>query len=199
LRTGAFCLSQNFFKKITVFIWQFSKCGGVGNERGNQPNHPLSRLRKEVNTLNEPTRTQFQVRCAFNGFCKKALKCEASNAHRDVKRYQKHFVSFSDLSPEEENQLYSVDDQTKGEDHDNSFCVGGKRITPELLAEALRTLPEEKRNAVMLYYFHDMSDADIAKLYNIPRSTVQYRRTSSLETLKQFLEERASDDETSEW
>lgn len=147
--------------------------------------------------MNEPTRTQFQVRCAFNGFCKKALKCEASNAHRDVKRYQKHVVSFSDLSPEEENQLYSVDAQTHGEDHDNSFRVGGKRITPELLAEALRALPEEKRNAVMLYYFHDMSDADIAKLYNIPRSTVQYRRTSSLETLKQFLEERA-DDET-EW
>ena len=89
-------------------------------------------------------------------------------------------------------------DQSNGEDHDNSFRVGGKRITPELLAEALRTLPEEKRNAVMLYYFHDMSDADIAKLYNIPRSTVQYRRTSSLETIKQFLEERA-DDETDEW
>jgi RNA polymerase sigma factor (sigma-70 family) len=115
-----------------------------------------------------------------------------------VKRYQKHFVSFSDLTPEEENQLYSVDDHPDGEDHDNSFRVGGKRITPELLAEALRTLPEEKRNAVMLYYFHDMSDADIAKLYNIPRSTVQYRRTSSLETIKQFLEERA-DDETDEW
>ena len=149
--------------------------------------------------MNEPNRTQFQVRCAFNGFCKKALKCEASNAHRVVKRYQKHFVSFSDLTPEEENQLYTVDAPTDGEDHDNSFRVGGKRITPELLAEALRTLPEEKRNAVMLYYFHDMSDADIAKLYNIPRSTVQYRRTSSLETLKQFLEERANDDETDEW
>ena len=51
----------------------------------------------------------------------------------------------------------------------------------------------------MLYYFHDMCDADIAKLYNILRSTVQYRRTSSLEPLKQFLEERANDDETDEW
>ena len=105
--------------------------------------------------MNEPYRTQFEVRCAFNGFCKKALKYEASSAHRDVKRYQKHFVSFSDLSP------------------------------------------EVKRNAVILYYFHDMSDADIAKLYNIPRSTVQHRRTSSFSSLKKFLEERA-DDET-EW
>ena len=93
--------------------------------------------------MKDPTRTLFRVRCAFNGFCKKALKCEASNAHRDVKRYQKHFVSFSDLTPEEENQLYTVDAPTDGEDHDNSFRVGGKSITPELLAEALRTLPDE--------------------------------------------------------
>lgn len=147
--------------------------------------------------MNEPYRTQFEVRCAFNGFCKKALKYEASSAHRDVKRYQKHFVSFSDLSPEEESQLYTVDKPFESEKDDNSFSVGGKRITPELLAEALRTLPEVKRNAVILYYFHDMSDADIAKLYNIPRSIVQHRRTSSFSSLKKFLEERA-DDET-EW
>lgn len=147
--------------------------------------------------MNEPYRTQFEVRCAFNGFCKKALKYEASSAHRDVKRYQKHFVSFSDLSPEEESQLYTVDKPFESEKDDNSFSVGGKRITPELLAEALRTLPEVKRNAVILYYFHDMSDADIAKLYNIPRSTVQHRRTSSFSSLKKFWEERA-DDET-EW
>ena len=42
----------------------------------------------------------FKYAVLFNGFCKKALKCEASNAHRDMKRYQKHFVSFSDLTPE---------------------------------------------------------------------------------------------------
>ena len=81
--------------------------------------------------MNEPYRTQFEVRCAFNGFCKKALKYEASSAHRDVKRYQKHFVSFSDLSPEEESQLYTVDKPFESEKDDNSFSVGGKRITPE--------------------------------------------------------------------
>ena len=65
----------------------------------------------------------------------------------------------------------------------------------KLLAEALRTLPEEKRNAVLLYYFEGMTDNDIAKLLNISRSTVQYRRTSSFELLKRYLEERAYDDE----
>ena len=34
--------------------------------------------------MNEPNRTEWEIRCAFNSFCKKAIKCEASNAHRDV-------------------------------------------------------------------------------------------------------------------
>ncbi len=80
---------------------------------------------------------------------------------------------------------------------EKSFCVAGKEITAKLLAEALRSLPEEKRDAVLLYYFFDMSDVEIGKLRDVPRSTVQYRRTSSFELLKRYLEERAYD--TSDW
>lgn len=145
--------------------------------------------------MNEPNRTEWEIRCAFNGFCKKAIKCEASNAHRDVRRHQLREVTLSSLSPQEESQLYTVDRYFVKEYTDDSICVAGKRITPKLLAEALRTLPEEKRNAVLLYYFEGMTDNDIAKLLNISRSTVQYRRTSSFELLKRYLEERAYDDE----
>ena len=66
--------------------------------------------------------------------------------------------------------------------------MAGKEITAKLLAEALHSLPEEKRNAVLLYYFFEMNDAEIAKLLNVSRSTVQYRRTSSFELLKRYLE-----------
>ena len=145
--------------------------------------------------MNEPNRTEWEIRCAFNSLCKKAIKCEASNAHRDVRRHQLREVTLSSLSPQEESQLYTVDRYFVKEYTDNSICVAGKRITPKLLAEALRTLPEEKRNAVLLYYFEGMTDNDIAKLLNISRSTVQYRRTSSFELLKRYLEERAYDDE----
>ena len=71
--------------------------------------------------------------------------------------------------------------------------MAGKKITPKLLAEAMRTLPIEKRKTVLLYYFFDKSDVEIAKLLEIPRSTVQYRRTSSFKWLKRFLEEHADD------
>jgi len=140
----------------------------------------------------EPARTQWQVRCAFNGFCKRVLKNEALNAHKQTRQHQLKEVTFSDLTLQEENQLYTLDkyfqDETAG-----AFQAGGKKITPKLLADALHTLPDDKRTAVLLYYFFEMSDVEIGQLLNIPRSTVQYRRTSSFELLKKFLEEHADD------
>ena len=144
--------------------------------------------------MNEPTRTQWEIRCAFNGFCKRALKNEAANAHRDTKRQQIREVTFSDLSPQEENQLYTYDSYFADDEAEQSFSVAGKAITAKLLAEALHSLPEEKREAVLLYYFFDMSDAEIAKLHDVSRSTVQYRRTSSFDLLKRYLEEHAHDE-----
>ena len=143
--------------------------------------------------MNEPIRTQWQIRCAFNGFCKQALKREAMNASRDIKRQQLREVTFSDLSPQEENQLFVYDQYCVDDEAKQSFVVGGKEITAKLLAEALHSLPEEKREAVLLYYLSERSETEIAKLCNIPRTTVRYRRESSFELLKRYLEERAYD------
>lgn len=101
-------------------------------------------------------------------------------------------VIFSDLTPQEERQLYTVDKYFQ-DGNEEAFCAGGLKITAKLLAEALHTLPDEKRQAVLLYYFFNMTDVEIAEAMKIPRSTVQYRRTSSFELLKRYLEERADE------
>ncbi|PAD58668.1 RNA polymerase subunit sigma [Bacillus sonorensis] len=139
----------------------------------------------------EPNRTQWQIRCAFNGFCKRVLKNETINIYNERRQRQSKEMTFSDLTPQEENQLYTIDNHYEGETQD--FQVRGMRITPKLLAEAMHTLPDEKRIAVLLYYFFNMSDVEIGQLLDIPRSTVQYRRTSSFELLKRFLEGRADE------
>lgn len=100
----------------------------------------------------EPDRTVWQVRCAFNAFCKRVLKNEAINIFNERQQRQAKEMTFSDLTPQEENQLYTLDQQYEGEEG-QSFQVVGKKITPKLLAEALRTLPIEKRKTVLLYYF----------------------------------------------
>lgn len=137
----------------------------------------------------EPNRIEWQKRCTFNGFCKAVLRNEAIDAIRERKYRKKQEVTFSDLSPQEENQLYTCDKYFVNDEAEKSFFVAGKEITAKQLADALHSLPEEKRQAVLLYYFFDMKDAEIAELMKIPRSTVQFRRTSSFELLKRFLEE----------
>ncbi len=135
--------SQMFFKNPLLSSAVFNLCSLKVYERGNH--HPLSRLRKEVNTMNEPARTQWQIRCAFYGFCKETLRNEAVNAHNHVKWRQSRETIFSDLSPQEENQLYTYDRYFADDKAEQSFCVAGKEISAKLLAEAMHSLPEEKR------------------------------------------------------
>ena len=140
-----------------------------------------------------PNRNEWQKRCTFNGFCRKVLKNEAIDAIRENRTRSKREITFSDLSPQEENQLYTCDQYFVNDEAEKSFFVAGKEITAKQLADALRSLPEEKRQAVLLYYFFDMTDVEIAELMKIPRSTVQFRRTSSFELLKRFLEDKADE------
>ena len=140
----------------------------------------------------EPNRSEFQKQCAFQSFCKRVLHNEACNAHDEIRRRRKREVSFCDLALHEERQLYTVDKYFQ-DGNEEAFCAGGLKITAKLLAEALHTLPDEKRQAVLLYYFFNMTDVEIAEAMKIPRSTVQYRRTSSFELLKRYLEERADE------
>ncbi len=189
------CFPEKILRNPAFVSGVFKTLGVEGLRKGKSS--PAFAVAKGGETMNEPIRTQWQIRCAFNGFCKRTLKNEAINAHRDTKRQQLREVSFSDLSPQEEKQLYTYDTYFADDEAEKSFCVAGKEITAKLLAEALRSLPEEKRDAVLLYYFFDMSDVEIGKLRDVPRSTVQYRRTSSFELLKRYLEERAYD--TSDW
>ena len=101
------------------------------------------------------------------------------------------------LALHEERQLYTVDKYFQDEEAEPRYQMAGKEITPKLLLEAIRTLPEEKRTAILLYYFEGMTDVEIGKMFNTSRSTIQYRRTSSFELLKKYLEGHA--DEWEEW
>ena len=191
VQPGFFVVFKNFFQKYSLFFGSFHLPVVEGLRKGKFC--PLSRLRKEVNIMNEPERTEWQIRCAFNGFCKRALKNESINAHKEIRRRQAHEINFSALTPKEENQLYTCEDFFAEDKEEQTFFAGGKEWDAKTIADAIHSLPEEKRRAVLLYYFFDMSDAEIAELYQIPRSTVQYRRTSSFELLKRYLEEHAYD------
>lgn len=156
---------------------------------------------KGSEAISNPNRTPREVCCAFNRFCRKTIKREAYNACRDAKRRRVREISFSDLTHLEESLLYTVDNYFTNdsmEKADDSIWVACKKISPMLLAEALLLLPENKRTAVLMYYYQGLNDVEIARLYNVPRSTVHYRRKSSLKFLKRYLEEYAYEQESNQ-
>ena len=62
-------------------------------------------------------------------------------------------------------------------------------VKDELISKALKYLPEKKRNVILLSFFMDMTDTEIAKHMNLVRSTIHHHRTSSLQALKKIMEE----------
>ena len=101
----------------------------------------------------EPNSREFYKQCAFQKFCNTVLHNEACDTHRELRRHKAKEVTFSDMTLDEARQLHTFDEYFKREAAETVFEKAGKKITPKLLLEAIRTLPEEKRKAILLYYF----------------------------------------------
>ncbi|HHQ5565650.1 TPA: RNA polymerase sigma factor, partial [Clostridioides difficile] len=78
------------------------------------------------------------------------------------------------------------------DDYDSDYtlfnvCGNDIRILDDELAEALKKLSDRNRENLLMYYFLEMSDTEIAKLQNISRSGVFQNRYNSLELMKKLL------------
>jgi RNA polymerase sigma factor (sigma-70 family) len=125
---------------------------------------------------------------AFDSYAKKILKFAARDYYAQTKKRFEREMYFSELSPNELSRLAVVDICFEDE---YVFDVLDLRISinDSELAEALKVLSPHLRNIVLLSYFLDMTDGEIAKLMNLANSTVAYRRTSTLSKLKRIMEE----------
>lgn len=136
------------------------------------------------------TLSDFQetIKYQFDCFVRKILIRAAMNYHNERSRRLKREITFSTLDDTELNQLSVVD--TYKSDH-MVFQVLNMdiEVDDELLAKALKLLPEKKRNIVLLFYYMDMSDSEIASVLGLVRSTVFRHRTNALLTIKTHIEE----------
>lgn len=71
-----------------------------------------------------------------------------------------------------------------------SVCGIDIRVLDDELAEALKKLPERKRNTLLMYYFLEMTESEIANLQKITQSGVFRNRHHALETMKKILKEK---------
>ena len=100
----------------------------------------------------------------------------------------KYEISFSELTQKELRQLEIMDDYIVESEMFHVFDYDIE-VKDELIGEALKSLPEKKRNVILLSFFLDMTDTEIAKYMNLVRSTIHHHRVSSLKSLKKIMEE----------
>lgn len=128
------------------------------------------------------------IQAQFDCLTKKVIKRAAKKYERTIARRLKHEMPFSGC-PDSELNKFGVWDKYLSDY--TAFNVFGMevQVSDDQLSKALRTLPEKKRNIILLSYFMDMSDAEIGDLMNVVRTTVYRHRTSTLKEIKKMMEE----------
>ena len=126
--------------------------------------------------------------CSFDAFCKKAIR----NLAVDAKRiYWKKTMTTSD---EELLATYvksiMTEDTYALNNYEKIYYVNGLKVvvTNETVGEALKFIMPNKRAVLLLSFFMDYRDSEIARTLRITNSTVSYRKKQALKQLKMLLE-----------
>lgn len=126
---------------------------------------------------------QKNVQCRFESCLKKVVRHVVKDYQQELKRRKVLFCELPEIV---------VENLAVWDDHETDYtlfsvCGMDIRVLDDELAEALKQLSEKNRNNVLMYYFLEMSDSEIAKFQNISRSGVFQNRYNSLELMKQIL------------
>ena len=131
----------------------------------------------------KPHSHEEHIQHSFDAFCKKVLRNEARDYQDALARKRNREVYFSEL-PVEVLEQFAVRDTYFTDSRTFEVIGHSVCIDDETLAEAISALPVDRRDFILLSYFLDMSDAEIANALNMVRRSVAYRRTSTLKLLK---------------
>lgn len=126
------------------------------------------------------------VRKKFCAYCIKVLHGEALNYFDELKRQHEREVSFSEILQKDMDALYSYDDYELSE----KFTVLGKQVPvhDEWICKALKKLPVKKREIILMLYFLDMTEKEIATCLKMVQSTVHYHKHDSLRLMRKMME-----------
>lgn len=136
------------------------------------------------------TREQYneQLVKSFITFCKTVIHNEAINAYKQLAVRAEREIPLSSLPYGEMAKLYYEDTYRP---YRKTYYVKGNpvHVYDQPLGEVLQFLSPQRRDVILLTYFLDYSDADIARLLRISSPTVSDRKNAALKKLKELLEE----------
>ena len=126
--------------------------------------------------------------CSFDAFSKKTIR----NSSVDAKRlYWRNIeISSDDEMLAKYVKSLKIGDTCDLRAYEKIYYVNGIKVAvkDETVGEALKFIIPNKRAILLLSYFMDYRDCDIARLLKITNSTVSYRKKQALKQLKMLLE-----------
>lgn len=129
------------------------------------------------------------IQTQFDNLTRKVIMHTTCNYHNELSRRSKREILFSDVSEAELNSYGTMDkyiyDYT-------SFDVLGLEVQvfDERLSNAIQELNERKREVILLSYFLNMSDAEIAQEMKLVRATIHKHRVAALREIKKIMEDK---------
>ena len=186
VQIGCFHIYKKFFNPATNHTLPYR----YGAERGIHTFHFIAK----GGVILKPSDFQKTIQCQFDCKLKKVVKGIVRNYRKELARRQAKEVSFCEL-PEIVVEKLIVWDDYESEYTTFDVCGTEIRVLDEELAEALKQLPEQSRNIVLMFFFLDMSDSEIGEKLNINRSTSYRHRRNSLEEIRKQLKEKKTNEE----
>ena len=128
-----------------------------------------------------------RIQNQFGAFCTRVLKNETKYIRRELSNKAVKEKSFDDLSEKDLCELAVSDDYFNNE---HSFDVKGKDVIVkgDMLAAALEKLPADKRDIILLSYFMEMTDREIARELDTVHQNVSKRRANILKLMRELME-----------
>ena len=132
------------------------------------------------------------IQTQFDALVKCVVRTKVKNYNRSLNRREQREVTFSNLLGFDLEGIGEMDRYNL--EPTNCFDVGIAQIqvNDDQLAEALRTLSEKQQAIVLMFYFLEMSDGEIAKSLSIGRNTSLRQRRKSLEKIKEEIQKGES-------
>ena len=137
----------------------------------------------------KPSDFQKAVQCRFESCLKRTIRHVVKDYQQELKRRKNKEIPFCEL-PDIIVEKLSVWDEYETDYTIFNVCGMDIKVLDDELAEALKQLPEQKRNNVLMYYFLEMTESEIANLQKITQSGVFRNRHHALETMKKILKEK---------
>ena len=123
----------------------------------------------------------------FDVFCKKTINNLSAYAMRSYINSQKRNLTIDNCIIQEINSAQVEDDYHV---YGRTFTVRGISLVvrDEVMGECLQFIPPDKRAVLLLSYFGDFSDTQVARILDISNATVIYRKKDALRRLRALVE-----------